>query len=53
MYKPADQMYPGGYVCELVFWNNPQLPENQGGGGWGGGKCVVFLKRSIPSASAL
>lgn len=21
-------MYPGGHICELVLWNNPQLPEN-------------------------
>lgn len=38
-------MYPGGYTCELVFRNNPRLPEN-----WRGVcvKCVCFPEEECP-----
>lgn len=37
-------------MCQLGFWNTPQLPENPEGGD---GNAFVILKSRIPSASGL
>lgn len=46
-HKAADQMYPGGFTCQLGFWNIPQLPENPAGG-W---KCVCNPEEQGPISS--
>lgn len=50
VHKAADQTCPGGFMCQLGFWNTPQLPENSEGGD---GNAFVILKSRVPSASGL